>query len=68
MALVGLAGFLEQGGHEAVVYNADLANENERSDEGVSRLVGFWAGLGARSAVMSASEHDRLVARRRLSV
>ncbi|NIP96812.1 MAG: prephenate dehydrogenase/arogenate dehydrogenase family protein [Akkermansiaceae bacterium] len=40
-----------------------LTNENELSDEDVNRLVGFWAGLGARAAIMSAEEHDRLVAR-----
>jgi prephenate dehydrogenase len=40
-----------------------LTNENELPDEEVNRLVGFWAGLGAQSAIMSAAEHDRLVAR-----
>ena len=40
-----------------------LTNENERPDEEVHRLMGFWARLGAQSAVMSATEHDRLVAR-----
>ncbi|MCS5540943.1 MAG: prephenate dehydrogenase/arogenate dehydrogenase family protein [Roseibacillus sp.] len=40
-----------------------LTNENEQPEDEVQRLMGFWTGLGARSAVMSASEHDRLVAR-----
>jgi len=40
-----------------------LTNENERPENEVQRLMEFWIGLGARSAVMSASEHDRLVAR-----
>lgn len=40
-----------------------LTNDNSRPDEELHRLMGFWAGLGARSAVMSAAEHDRLVAR-----
>ena len=40
-----------------------LTNENARPEEELQRLMGFWASLGARSSVMSASEHDRLVAR-----
>lgn len=40
-----------------------ITNESDRPDADVHRMLGFWAGLGARSAVMSAAEHDRLVAR-----
>ena len=40
-----------------------LTNEHRCADDEVNRLVGFWAGLGAQSVVMSAREHDRLVAR-----
>lgn len=40
-----------------------LTNDNELPDRDVNRVVGFWAGLGAQVAVMSSSEHDRLVAR-----
>ncbi len=40
-----------------------LTNEQGLPDEDVNRLGGFWAGLGARAAVMNAAEHDRLVAR-----
>lgn len=40
-----------------------LTNDNQQPLEQLDRLGAFWTGLGARSAVMSASEHDRLVAR-----
>lgn len=40
-----------------------ITNENDRPESEVHRLLGFWAGLGTCSAVMSAAEHDRLVAR-----
>lgn len=40
-----------------------LTNENEQPEDEVQRLMGFWTGLGARSVVMSASEHDRLAGR-----
>ena len=40
-----------------------LTNDEDLDDEEINRLVGFWAGLGARSAIMSAEEHDHLVAR-----
>jgi prephenate dehydrogenase len=40
-----------------------ITNESDRPESEVHRLLGFWAGLGASSAVMSAAEHDRLVAR-----
>ncbi len=40
-----------------------LTNDDGRSDAEVNRLVAFWAGLGARVAIMDAGEHDRVVAR-----
>jgi prephenate dehydrogenase len=40
-----------------------LTNDEGLEDDDINRLVGFWAGLGARAAIMSAEEHDRLVAR-----
>ncbi|NNC89006.1 MAG: prephenate dehydrogenase/arogenate dehydrogenase family protein [Akkermansiaceae bacterium] len=40
-----------------------LTNDHGLPDGEVNRLVAFWASLGARAAVMSATEHDRLVAR-----
>ena len=40
-----------------------LTNDGGLEDEEINRLVGFWAGLGARAAIMSAEEHDRLVGR-----
>ena len=40
-----------------------LTNDGGLEDDDINRLVGFWAGLGARAAIMSADEHDRLVAR-----
>lgn len=40
-----------------------LTNDEGFSDADVNRLVAFWAGLGSRVGVMSALEHDRLVAR-----
>ena len=40
-----------------------LTNDNQQPSSHLDRLGAFWTGLGARSAVMGASEHDRLVAR-----
>lgn len=59
----------EQGGFEAadpdlfVGAPCILTNDHGAPDGDLNRLVAFWAGLGARAAVMSAAEHDRLVAR-----
>ena len=59
----------EQTGFDAA--NADLfdgapcilTNDQEFADAEVNRLVAFWGGLGCRVGVMSAQEHDTLVAR-----
>lgn len=40
-----------------------LTNDEGYSDADVNRLVAFWSSLGSRVGVMSAMEHDRLVAR-----
>ena len=40
-----------------------LTNDHNRPEEEVQRLATFWKDLGARTAVMKACEHDRLVAR-----
>ena len=40
-----------------------ITNEDDLDDALVGRLISFWSGLGMRTAVMSADEHDRLVAR-----
>ncbi len=40
-----------------------LTNDEGLDDDEINRLVGFWAGVGARAAIMSAKEHDHLVAR-----
>lgn len=40
-----------------------LTNDGGYGDEDVNRLVAFWSSLGSRVGVMSAREHDRLVAR-----
>lgn len=40
-----------------------LTNDGEVDDADVTRLLVFWASLGARTVVMSAEEHDCLVAR-----
>lgn len=40
-----------------------LTNDEGLNDDEINRLVGFWASLGARAAIMTAAEHDSLVAR-----
>jgi prephenate dehydrogenase len=40
-----------------------LTNDGEVEEAIVTRLLVFWASLGARTVVMSAEEHDCLVAR-----
>lgn len=40
-----------------------LTNDEDFPDADVNRLVAFWSSLGSRVGVMSADEHDRLVAR-----
>ena len=40
-----------------------LTNEGERSDDEVTALAVFWRALGCRVMTMSASDHDRAVAR-----
>ena len=39
------------------------ANEQERSEIELRSLRNFWESLGARTALMTAPDHDRLVAR-----
>lgn len=40
-----------------------LTNDEDYCDADVNRLVAFWSGLGSRVGVMTADEHDCLVAR-----
>ena len=40
-----------------------LTNEQERSEIELRSLRNFWESLGARTALMTAPDHDRLVAR-----
>lgn len=40
-----------------------LTNDEKADEATVTRLLSFWAELGMRTVVMSAEEHDRLVAR-----
>ena len=59
----------EQSGFEAA--RADLlvgapcilTNDEGVDESTVTKLIGFWAGLGAKTVVMTAEEHDRLVAK-----